>query len=297
MGAPSTIFVTSGFNPGAWHFVAAVSDAVAGTSTVYLDGVAAGTSGVCAGSVNAYPFSIGKNVTWSDNPPDGYDNAFFPGSIDEVAAFDHALPAATIQAMYQTATNGLSATSTNALLKALQLNPAGLAGLTTTFASNTFSYTATNAYGNTPTITVTNADLTATNRLIFNGVTNLLASGVASSVPALTPLPLGVTNTVKVQVTAQDGVTVQTYTVGLMVQPNVATKPVLTNSVSGATLSLSWGADRLGYRLLMQTNNLAKGVSGNLSDWAPVAGSAAVTATNLPTTKTNLNEYYRLVYP
>lgn len=181
--------------------------------------------------------------------------------------------------------------STNAYLTSLVLNPAGL---TSTFVSNTFSYLATNAYGNSPTVTVINADTTATNRLIYNNSTNLLASGAASAGLSLT---LGVTNVAQVQVTAQDGVTVYNYQVNIVEQPSL-TRPLLTNSVSGGTnLVLAWPADHLGYRLLMQTNNLSKGVSANSNDWGTVVGSAAVTATNLPITKTNLNNYYRLVYP
>jgi hypothetical protein len=89
---------------------------------------------------------------------------------------------------------------------------------------------------------------------------------------------------------------VQTYTVNVIKQPS-QTVPKLTNSVSNGSLTLSWPADHLGYRLLLQTNNLSKGVSINLGDWDTVPGSTAVTSTNLPITKTNLDEYYRLIYP
>jgi hypothetical protein len=93
-GISATIFVTSGFTPGQWCFVAAVSDPDAGATTLYLNGVAAGTADACPGTVQPYLFSIGKNVTYFP------ESAFFPGSIDEVAAFDHALPATTVQGIY-----------------------------------------------------------------------------------------------------------------------------------------------------------------------------------------------------
>ena len=73
--------------------------------------------------------------------------------------------------------------------------------------------------------------------------------------------------------------------------------PVLTFSVSNGVLNLSWGTDHLGYRLLMQTNNPNKGVSGDSNDWATVAGSTGTTTTNITILKNNLNEYYQLVYP
>jgi hypothetical protein len=92
-------------------------------------------------------------------------------------------------------------------------------------------------------------------------------------------------------------VTVQTYEVNIVEQPS-QTVPHLTNSVSGSTLTLSWPLDHLGYRLLEQTNNLNKGVSGNTNDWGTVSGSTLITTTNITFIKTGVtNEYYRLVYP
>jgi hypothetical protein len=102
---------------------------------------------------------------------------------------------------------------------------------------------------------------------------------------------------VLVQVTAQNGVTVTTYTVNVIQLPNQVTPPVLTNNVGNGTLNLNWGLDRLGYRLMMQTNNLNLGVSGNPNDWATVPGSAATNAIAIPIITTNLDEYYRLIYP
>ena len=94
-GIPATIFITSGFDPGVWHFLAAVSDPNASTTTIYLDGVVAGVGGACPGTIQPYFFSIGKNVS---NFPTVWSG--FPGSIDEVAAFDHALSASDVQNLY-----------------------------------------------------------------------------------------------------------------------------------------------------------------------------------------------------
>jgi hypothetical protein len=187
-----------------------------------------------------------------------------------------------------------SPASTNAYLTSLVLNPAGT--LTPGFTTNGFSYTATEAYGNLPTVTVTNADPTATNQLIYNGATNGLLSGVASAPLALT---LGVTNVVQVQVTAQDGVTMHTYTVNVLEQPNQTSPPPLTHSmnVNNGTLNLSWGSQYLGYRLLVQTNNLNKGVSDNPNDWMTVPGSTTTNSASISLLRTNLNSYYKLVYP
>ena len=105
------------------------------------------------------------------------------------------------------------------------------------------------------------------------------------------------TNTVAVQVVSQDLSQTNTYTVNVVLQPS-QTVPKLTNSVSGNNLVLSWPADHLGYRLLEQTNNLNKGVSGNIERLGRrVAGSTAITTTNITIIKATNNAYYRLVNP
>ena len=71
----------------------------------------------------------------------------------------------------------------------------------------------------------------------------------------------------------------------------------LTNLVSGTNLFLSWPADHIGWRLLAQTNNLAKGISANTDDWGTVANSAATNRVTQPVDVTKPAEFYRLVYP
>jgi hypothetical protein len=53
----------------------------------------------------------------------------------------------------------------------------------------------------------------------------------------------------------------------------------------------------MGYRLLMQTNNLNLGLSTNPNDWGTVPGSTTTNQLSLPISQTNLDEFYRLVYP
>jgi hypothetical protein len=221
---------------------------------------------------------------------DFYSSRIAPGAQTQLGTFTLSKVSTNILLTFNTLGGGGS--STNAYLTSLVLSPA--LTFTPTFASNVVSYAATEAYAATPTITVVNGDTTATNRLIYNNTTNVLTSGVASSGLALT---LGVTNVAQVQVTAQDGVTIKTYQVNIVQQPS-QTRPVLTNSVSGGTnLVLAWAADHLGYSLLMQTNNLNKGVSSNTNDWMKLVGSTAITTTNIPINKATNNAYYRLVYP
>jgi hypothetical protein len=89
----------------------------------------------------------------------------------------------------------------------------------------------------------------------------------------------------------------QIYTVNVAELPNQTPQPSLTNSWNQGALNLSWGPDRVGYRLLLQTNNLNLGVSTNPNDWATVPGSAVTNQLSFPISQTNLNEFYRLVYP
>ena len=52
------------------------------------------------------------------------------------------------------------------------------------------------------------------------------------------------------------------------------------------------------FLLLVQTNNLNKGVSANINDWGTVAGSTNITSTSVTIQKAGVtNVYYRLVYP
>jgi hypothetical protein len=63
-----------------------------------LDGVVVETSGACPGVTLPYFFSIGNKVSNFPDIP-----SYFPGKIDEVAAFDHALSASDVQSLYNLA--------------------------------------------------------------------------------------------------------------------------------------------------------------------------------------------------
>lgn len=79
---------------------------------------------------------------------------------------------------------------------------------------------------------------------------------------------------------------------------SVSTVPTnLTWTVSDNVLALSWPEDRIGWRLLEQTNRLADGVSSDLNDWGVVAGSAATNQIYLPLNSAKPAGFYRLTYP
>jgi autotransporter-associated beta strand protein len=68
----------------------------------------------------------------------------------------------------------------------------------------------------------------------------------------------------------------------------------ITVSVSSGTMSLSWPSTHLGWILQMQTNSLSKGLSTN---WTDIAGSDAITSTNISIGTTNPAVFYRLRHP
>ena len=76
-----------------------------------------------------------------------------------------------------------------------------------------------------------------------------------------------------------------------------ATPTNLVWSVSGTNLTLSWPADHTGWRLLMQTNRLASGISSNTNDWGTVANSSQTNQIALPINPSQPAEFYRLVFP
>ncbi len=89
-----------------------------------------------------------------------------------------------------------------------------------------------------------------------------------------------------------------TGTGSLQIGTPVATNPTnITASVSGGTLTLSWPADQLGWRLLRQTNHLAAGISVDSNDWATVFNSQLTNQITVPVEATFPVDFYRLIYP
>jgi len=68
----------------------------------------------------------------------------------------------------------------------------------------------------------------------------------------------------------------------------------LTANLLGRSLQLSWPADHLGWRLQVQTNSLAQGLS---SYWFDVPNATATNQIAVPIITTNAALFYRLVFP
>jgi len=85
---------------------------------------------------------------------------------------------------------------------------------------------------------------------------------------------------------------------GTITVVGVNTTPTnLVASASGTNLTFSWPADHTGWRLLVQTNHLANGISANTNDWGTVSGSAGTNQISIPIDRTKQAEFYRLIYP
>ena len=70
--------------------------------------------------------------------------------------------------------------------------------------------------------------------------------------------------------------------------------PVMTNTLSGGTLTLSWPLDHLGWRLLVQTNSLNTGLNTNWFTWP---NSTNVTTVPIAINPANPTVLFRLMYP
>jgi hypothetical protein len=242
--------------------------------------------------------AFATNVLFYNGAPQATNAGSLTASVPLVVGSGNVIVVVvTAQDGVTTSTNTVDVTrlaSSNALLSNLVITQPGTL-YPTPFSSGTTSYNATNTYLNkSVTVTATSADGTAALALTFNGTP---AGSLTSATPSGNQTLVLPTNTVVVTVVSQDLSQTNTYTVDVLLQPS-QTVAKLTNSVSGNNLVLSWPADHLGYRLLTQTNNLNKGVSGNINDWGTVAGSQSITSTNIAIIKAGVtNAYYKLVYP
>ena len=84
-------------------------------------------------------------------------------------------------------------------------------------------------------------------------------------------------------------------TISVASSQSINTNPTnVTAVLSGNTLTLSWPADHLGWKLQVQTNSLSAGLGTN---WITIPGSSGVTSTNITVDPANGSVFYRLTYP
>ena len=184
-------------------------------------------------------------------------------------------------------TNGIGALTVS---NTLTLNSGGTVALSINRAAGTNTFGSikgitTVYYGGTLTVTSTGG--TFTNGDSFK----VFSAGSASGTFTATNLP-SLTTGLKWNWNPTAGT--------LSVVPAVSTAPfTMTTSLSpdGTTLTLSWPSDHIGWRLLVQTNNLSSGISANPADWGTVSGSSGIDTTNITINPTLPTEFYQMVYP
>lgn len=136
----------------------------------------------------------------------------------------------------------------------------------------TLPATASVAISNSAMLQLDFAETNSIGSLVFNGVTQ--SPGVYNSV---------------------NGAPYLTGTGSLLVPAAVAGYPTnISFSVSGNTLGISWPATHLGWILQSQTNSLSIGLKTN---WVDVAGSSAITQTNITINPAMPTMFFRLRNP
>jgi hypothetical protein len=142
------------------------------------------------------------------------------------------------------------------------------------------------ALGGILNVTNLSGSLTATDTFkLFSA-----ASGISGAFSAIVPVTPGSGLGWNTNTLTTDGV----LRIATTVNPNPTN---ITATVNGNLLMLSWLADHTGWRLLVQTNNLAVGISSNTNDWTTVAGSSTTNQMSITIDPTKPTEFYRLVYP
>lgn len=95
-GGTKTVSTTKTYRDGAWHHVAGTVTS-AGVLTLYVDGAVVGTVSNAAGEPNTGYWRVGyDNLAGWPNIPASSANYWFSGSLDDTAAYNTALSAATI---------------------------------------------------------------------------------------------------------------------------------------------------------------------------------------------------------
>ncbi|ARC57720.1 Protease 1 [Frondihabitans sp. 762G35] len=87
-GQTNTVTTPASYNDGTWHYVVATqgSDGL----KLYVDGALIGTNPTTQAQAYQGYWKVGGDTTW------GSSSAYFPGTIDEVAVYDHTLDASTV---------------------------------------------------------------------------------------------------------------------------------------------------------------------------------------------------------
>ncbi len=202
------------------------------------------------------------------------------GSITELAYTDSRLNSNSTYYYKVTAMNA-GGTSTGALTTTRPSAPASLAAMA----------------GNTQAALTWSPSIGATGYIVKRGTSSGNATNIVAS---------GITNTNHTDVNLLNGITYYYVVVAIgsasnsgdspqiSVVPYSSVPPQLVSSNDGNQITLSWPADHLGWRLVMQTNAPGFGLNTN---WITVAGSTATNRIFVPIDSSVGSLFLRLTYP
>jgi rhamnogalacturonan endolyase len=250
---------TAALPTGVWKHVAVTLSG--GTGILYVDGVAVGTNS----AMTLKPSSLGS-TTQNYLGKSQYSDPYLNGQVDEFRIYSGALAAGDVATLVTplTAPTGFAAAAGDGLV--------------------TLSWSA-----------VVNATSYSVLRSLANGGSYAQIAVVAGTGYTNTALLNG-TNYFYV-VKAANAAGQSAASAPASARPVSPTPPLCRAILNGSNLTLSWPADHTGWRLLMQTNNLASGLSQDTNDWATVATSPQTNQMILPLNPSWPQEFYRLVYP
>jgi cellulose 1,4-beta-cellobiosidase len=216
---------------------------------------------------------INGGSPWGDNS--------INGSTRDFRIYGQALTAGQVTNLY-----ALGAEASNAAITAVLTPPAAPIGLTATPGNGqaTLSWTASSG-----------ASSYNLKRATVSGGSYSTITNVTSTAGTNANLANGTTYFYVVSAVNISGESTNSAQVSVL--PTSTTPVNLTMSVSDGTLGISWPSDHTGWRLFMQTNQLANGLSVNTNDWTTIPNSQTTNLINLPLDPTTPAGFYRLVYP
>jgi subtilase family serine protease len=255
-----------------WSFIALVASPT--NAVLYLATNAALIS-YNTGTVNPALVSF-TNVAYLGNNP---NYGRYSGAMDEAAIFNQVLTPSQISGLLAAAQTGLPAIALTAPADGSTFNNASNITLTASVTTNGYH--------------------TVEGVQFYNSATLLGQSSTTPYQFIWSGAPVG-TNTLTAKLLYDGGSVLTSASANITVTNAVTVSTIPTNivfDVSGTNLNFSWPADHIGWRLIVQTNNLANGISLNTNDWGTVSGSAVTNLITIPIDSSKPGEFYRLIYP
>ncbi|GEM_PF-2509188 len=259
-GSEQQVNGTAALTPGQWNHVAITLNGT--TGILYVNGVAIGTNT----SMTLKPSGLG-NTTLNYIGKSQFSDPYLNGRVDDFRIYRRALTASEISTLFTAGGNvplapaGLTAIPGDGQV---QLNWNGAAGATVYRLKRSTS--SSGPFG----VIASTASTASIDSMVTNGVRFFYVVSAANIVGESG-------NSAAVEAT-----------------PSSLSPVDLAMSVSGGVLNFSWPADHIGWRLQVQINSLAEGLSTN---WVDVPDSHWTNILSVPMNPENDGVFYRLIFP